>query len=492
MRSSCARRRPSRQGGGARRRRRAADAACGRAGCRARPGVARRAARAAAERRRHAAAGARHRARSRRAGAAGGLTPTTRVQTPVAEHRWLDNKVLVIRFTRFAPEVRAGLARALEEAQEARAIVVDLRGNGGGQVAMFQWFTGHFVAESREAFRLLRRDAPGGRAQIATPLRITAREPYLRQPLAVLIDNASGSAAELTAARARRGARRIAGRRTVVWLRHVGSHRVRPAGPRRPAHRRGRVRVDARAAPRRRAARARRARDAVAGRVAQRPRRGAGCGRAQPAAAAQRQTPGPRRACPRIRFCTNTADEPTVPRLRRGHHVARFHAPAARSRRRKRLRRARVQRQQPRTGAGDHGGRRGDRQPGHHAGLGRRPEVRRRDLPQAPDHRCGRELSRHPRGHAPGPRPVAGRLRRRDQARLLERDDGRLAAARTARRSPTTTTTSTSPARSSTWRTRSASASRASSAASGSLETMRGDKEDGHGAEGDDDPRDSC
>ena len=127
------------------------------------------------------------------------LTPTTRVQAPVAEHRWLDNKVLVIRFTRFAPEVRADLARALEQAQEARAIVVDLRGNGGGQVVLFQWFTGHFVAESREAFRLLRRDAPGGRGQVTTPLRIAAREPYLRQPLAVLIDNASGSAAELTA-----------------------------------------------------------------------------------------------------------------------------------------------------------------------------------------------------------------------------------------------------------------------------------------------------
>jgi carboxyl-terminal processing protease len=127
------------------------------------------------------------------------LTPTSRVQAPVVEHRWLDDKVLVIRFTRFAPEIRTGLARALEQAQGARAIVIDLRGNGGGQVALFQWFTGHFVAESRDAFRLLRRDAPGGRAQVTTPLRVIAREPYLRQPLAVLIDNASGSAAELTA-----------------------------------------------------------------------------------------------------------------------------------------------------------------------------------------------------------------------------------------------------------------------------------------------------
>jgi C-terminal processing protease CtpA/Prc len=127
------------------------------------------------------------------------LTPTSRAQPPVVEHRWLDNKVLVIRFTRFLPEVRAGLARALEEAQDARAIVIDLRGNSGGQLAIFQWFTGHFFSEPREAFRLVRRDAPGSREQIATPLRVSAREPHLRQPIAVLIDSGTGSAAELTA-----------------------------------------------------------------------------------------------------------------------------------------------------------------------------------------------------------------------------------------------------------------------------------------------------
>ena len=41
-----------------------------------------------------------------------------------------------------------------------------------------------------------------------------------------------------------------------------------------------------------------------------------------------------------------------------------------------------------------------------------------------------------PGRHAPGPRPVAGDLRVGDQARLLQRDDGRLAARPTARPSP--------------------------------------------------------
>ena len=62
-------------------------------------------------------------------------------------------------------------------------------------------------------------------------------------------------------------------------------------------------------------------------------------------------------------------------------------------------------------------------------------------------------------------------------------DDGRLAARPTARRSPATTTTSTSRARSSTWRTRVGVTVEGELGCLGSLETMRGDKEDGHGTE---------
>ena len=69
----------------------------------------------------------------------------------------------------------------------------------------------------------------------------------------------------------------------------------------------------------------------------------------------------------------------------RRNHGTRIDATTAGPRGRERLRPSRLQREQPRAGAGDHGGGRRDRQPGDHAGLGRRAEVRRRDLPQVPD-----------------------------------------------------------------------------------------------------------
>ncbi len=124
-------------------------------------------------------------------------------------------------------------------------------------------------------------------------------------------------------------------------------------------------------------------------------------------------------------------------------HATRLHAPAARPRCRARLRPARFQRQQSGAGPGDHVGRGRNRQPGDHAGVRRRPQICGRDLPAPPDRSRRRELSEHPDRHAPGSRPVAGRVRIGDAARLFQRDDGRFAARRTASRSPTTTTTST-------------------------------------------------
>ena len=92
-----------------------------------------------------------------------------------------------------------------------------------------------------------------------------------------------------------------------------------------------------------------------------------------------------------------------------------------------RLRTAGLQRQQPRAGARHHGSGRRDRQPGHHAGLGRRAKVRGRSVSPSPDPGGDRGLSARSGRHAPGPRPVAGGLHERHPVRLLERDDGRLA-----------------------------------------------------------------
>ena len=129
--------------------------------------------------------------------------------------------------------------------------------------------------------------------------------------------------------------------------------------------------------------------------------------------------------------------------------------------------------------------------PGDHASLGRRPQIRWRSLPAPPDPGRDRSLSEHPGRHAPGPRPIAGDLHGRHPFRFLVRDDGRLARKPTASRSPPSTTTSPRRKRWSSSRTPSAFPLKPNSACSARSETMKGDKEDGHGAEGHDDARDS-
>jgi carboxyl-terminal processing protease len=132
------------------------------------------------------------------------VLPTALPRPPVAELRWLDGGVAVIRMTRFVPELRPALDAALEEAARARAVIVDLRGNGGGSVEMFNWFTGRFLAEEHLAVRTLRRNRPDGNSQRVSdeyvgPDVFSAKHQALLQPLAVLIDGRTGSAAELAA-----------------------------------------------------------------------------------------------------------------------------------------------------------------------------------------------------------------------------------------------------------------------------------------------------
>lgn len=132
------------------------------------------------------------------------LRPTALPRPPLAELRWLDAGVAVIRMTRFVPELRPALETALEQAQRARAVIVDLRGNGGGSVEMFTWFAGRFLAEEHLAVRTLRRGRQSGDSQRVSdeyvgPDAFTTKHRALLQPLAVLIDGRTGSAAELAA-----------------------------------------------------------------------------------------------------------------------------------------------------------------------------------------------------------------------------------------------------------------------------------------------------
>lgn len=125
------------------------------------------------------------------------LTATSSIRPPTAQFRRLDGGIALIRFSRFLPQVRGEIERALNDATDAHAIIVDLRGNGGGLFEFYRWFAGRFLPESREVMRTVRRERA---AQRATSVRAgPGPYPPLTQPVAVLVDARTGSAAELAA-----------------------------------------------------------------------------------------------------------------------------------------------------------------------------------------------------------------------------------------------------------------------------------------------------
>lgn len=127
------------------------------------------------------------------------LAATARARPPQAELRWLQGDVALLRFNRFHPQVRADLERALDSAAAARAVIVDLRGNGGGLLAEYRWFVGRFLPDERVPMRTTARTRGYPEAQQVADLTIPAYRRPLLQPLAVLIDGRSASSAELAA-----------------------------------------------------------------------------------------------------------------------------------------------------------------------------------------------------------------------------------------------------------------------------------------------------
>jgi C-terminal processing protease CtpA/Prc len=104
--------------------------------------------------------------------------------------------VAVLKLNRFSVRNRDDIERALATAAGSRALVLDLRGNGGGDYSQFVWLVRQFLPEPRVVLAQLTRSGSEVRER---PVRLTpAEQPYLK-PIAVLTDRRSGSASELTA-----------------------------------------------------------------------------------------------------------------------------------------------------------------------------------------------------------------------------------------------------------------------------------------------------
>ena len=109
----------------------------------------------------------------------------------------LPSGIGLLRLSRFDHAMLARLDRDIERARvESRGLIIDLRANGGGEVAVFRRLVDHFIAAPASLGQLTARfwDRRVTLTLQGTPIA----KPYLK-PIAVLIDRYTGSAAELTA-----------------------------------------------------------------------------------------------------------------------------------------------------------------------------------------------------------------------------------------------------------------------------------------------------
>ncbi|MGH6611311.1 MAG: S41 family peptidase, partial [Burkholderiaceae bacterium] len=118
------------------------------------------------------------------------------IRPPLVTATITDAGIGVLKLNRFSTRNRGDVEQALRQLADTRALVLDLRGNGGGDYNQFIWLVRQFLPEPRVVLTQLSRR---GEQQNTRELRVTpAENPYLK-PIAVLTDRRSGSASELTA-----------------------------------------------------------------------------------------------------------------------------------------------------------------------------------------------------------------------------------------------------------------------------------------------------
>ena len=124
------------------------------------------------------------------------LMPEPLIRPPAVTAYVSGYGIAVLKLNRFSIRNRADVEQALRQVADARALVLDLRGNGGGDYSQFMWLVRQFLPEPRTVLTQLSRR---GDEQNMRELRITPAETPFLKPIAVLTDRRSGSASELTA-----------------------------------------------------------------------------------------------------------------------------------------------------------------------------------------------------------------------------------------------------------------------------------------------------
>jgi carboxyl-terminal processing protease len=136
-----------------------------------------------------------------------------RIDVDAVTFRLLDENIGYVRASVFGDKTTAQLDAALKElsAKGARAIVLDLRNNGGGWVVAAREMVGRFVANGTALIEVSRSGERVDEVLTSADVRVYAT------PLVVLVNGGTASASEIVA-----GALKDRGRATIIGERTFG------------------------------------------------------------------------------------------------------------------------------------------------------------------------------------------------------------------------------------------------------------------------------
>ncbi len=130
------------------------------------------------------------------------LRRTLFTQPPRVAHRRLPDGTGYLRLTAWTERLRGRVIAALAELKDAPALVIDLRGNGGGSGDMAHEVARQFFEGERPAGRMLTRTGRPvtlgfGLIEVVKLQPVIKGTGLYRGPVAILVDAGSGSASEL-------------------------------------------------------------------------------------------------------------------------------------------------------------------------------------------------------------------------------------------------------------------------------------------------------
>jgi carboxyl-terminal processing protease len=143
-----------------------------------------------------------------------------RAEAPNLTSRRLDSGAGYIKFRSWSPPVQDEFGKALATMKDAPGLVIDLRGNGGGETAVLQDIAGNFFARATYYGSFRTRDG-------ALQKYVTRPAPNTYQgAVVILVDEESASASEsFTAFMQESGRARVVGRQTAGSVLNRGGRR---------------------------------------------------------------------------------------------------------------------------------------------------------------------------------------------------------------------------------------------------------------------------